>query len=415
MSQLNILENEFIELNDSYNYVSNVSSPKNILYETMNDAPIADVANVIVTRIKKPKDALPEINYTNYSNNNITLKNYKIPELKEAAKINNLHISGTKQILIGRLTLHFEYVKNTITIQRLFRGFIVRLSIRLRGPALTNRAMCVNDTDFVTLEPLNEIEHDNFYSYTDKTNFTYGFNLTSLIQMIMKQNQRSNPYNRENFERSIVLNIITLRKLTNIIYKEHNATNIGVANESTAANNRIRTNVRRTTRRTISSSSQISGAPSVSVESHQRYIHILTTRNMPTAQRIQQLFMEIDNLGNYTHINWFSNLDLRQYIRLYRAFYDVWNYRSQLSRQLRNDICPFFGPFDNVFDNNTYHSDLNIDQIRNGCLTVFENMVYSGIDEDHRKLGTFHALSALTMVSIDARNAMPWLYESVVY
>lgn len=415
MSQLNILENEFIELNDSYNYVSNVSSPKNILYETMNDAPIADVANVIVTRIKKQKDALPEINYTNYSNNNITLKNYKIPELKAAAKHNNLHISGTKHILISRLMLHFEYVKNTIVIQRLFRGFIVRLSIKLRGPALINRAMCVNDTDFVTLEPLNEIEHDNFYSYTDKTNFTYGFNLTSLIQMIMKQNQRSNPYNRENFERSIVLNIITLRKLTNIIYKEQNDTNIGGANESTTANNRIRTNVRRTTRRTISSSSQISGAPSISVESQQRYIHILTTRNMPTEQRMLQLFMEIDNLGNYTHVNWFSNLDLRQYIRLYRAFYDVWNYRSQLSRQLRNDICPFFGPFDNIFDNNTYHSDLNIDQIRNGCLTVFENMVYSGIDEDHRKLGTFHALSALTMVSIDARNAMPWLYESVVY
>jgi hypothetical protein len=48
------------------------------------------------------------------------------------------------------------------------------------------------------------------------------------------------------------------------------------------------------------------------------------------------------------------------------------------------------------------------------CLIVFENMVYSGIDEDHRKLGTFHALSGLTMVSIPARTAMPWLYESIV-
>jgi hypothetical protein len=42
-------------------------------------------------------------------------------------------------------------------------------------------------------------------------------------------------------------------------------------------------------------------------------------------------------------------------------------------------------------------------------------MVYSGIDDDHRKIGAFHALSGLTIVSLDARLAMPWLYESVAY
>jgi hypothetical protein len=49
------------------------------------------------------------------------------------------------------------------------------------------------------------------------------------------------------------------------------------------------------------------------------------------------------------------------------------------------------------------------------CLTVIENLVYSGIDEDHKKLGTLHALSGLTMVSHDARQAMPWLYDSVAF
>ena len=45
---------------------------------------------------------------------------------------------------------------------------------------------------------------------------------------------------------------------------------------------------------------------------------------------------------------------------------------------------------------------------------MFEHLVYCGIDNDHKKIGTLHALSALTLVSRDARLAMPWLYESVI-
>ena len=41
-------------------------------------------------------------------------------------------------------------------------------------------------------------------------------------------------------------------------------------------------------------------------------------------------------------------------------------------------------------------------------------MVYMGIDADHRNLGAFHILTALTIVSIPARTAMPWLYESIM-
>ena len=44
-----------------------------------------------------------------------------------------------------------------------------------------------------------------------------------------------------------------------------------------------------------------------------------------------------------------------------------------------------------------------------------ENLIYSGFDDEDRKIFAFHLLSALTMVSYPARNALPWLYESIVY
>jgi hypothetical protein len=73
------------------------------------------------------------------------------------------------------------------------------------------------------------------------------------------------------------------------------------------------------------------------------------------------------------------------------------------------------GPFDGIFPRVIYHDDLTLDQIRIGCLTVFENMVFLGINDDSRRLGAFHSLSALTIVSPGARQAMPWLYDSVAY
>ena len=41
-------------------------------------------------------------------------------------------------------------------------------------------------------------------------------------------------------------------------------------------------------------------------------------------------------------------------------------------------------------------------------------MVYSGIDQDSRGLGALYVLTALTLVSPGAADAMPWLYNSVV-
>jgi hypothetical protein len=56
---------------------------------------------------------------------------------------------------------------------------------------------------------------------------------------------------------------------------------------------------------------------------------------------------------------------------------------------------------------------LNLEDVQTICTEVFENLVCMGADDDNRKLGAFHALTALTIVSPEARAALPWLYESV--
>ena len=52
--------------------------------------------------------------------------------------------------------------------------------------------------------------------------------------------------------------------------------------------------------------------------------------------------------------------------------------------------------------------------VREINLSVIDRLIRSGVTEDDRKLGAFYVLSALTLVSPGARNALPWLYQSVV-
>jgi hypothetical protein len=125
--------------------------------------------------------------------------------------------------------------------------------------------------------------------------------------------------------------------------------------------------------------------------------------------------MEIDQLGNYTQSTWFSNLDRISYLRFYRYLLDIWNYRAQLSHEMKRKICPFLEPFSNIFVRNIHHVDSPIEDFQILCITAMENLIYSGFDDEDRKIIAMHLLSALTLVSQPARIAFHYLYESLVY
>lgn len=137
-------------------------------------------------------------------------------------------------------------------------------------------------------------------------------------------------------------------------------------------------------------------------------------RNLNVSNRIERLFVEFDSLGNYTNDQWYRNLTHIQLIRLYRGLYDIWMIRGQISYQLKRSICPYHDPFEGIFPRRIYHDTINYEQLQKGCLIVMENMTYSGINIEYRKIGALHVLTALTMVSIPARQIMPWLYESII-
>lgn len=337
------------------------------------------------------------LTYIEFYKDKINLKKFKIPQLKEIAKHHKLYISGTKPILITRIETFFLYCKKACIIQKFIRGYFVRHSYILRGPAFKNRKLCVNETDFYTLEPLDEIPNEHFYSYRDNSNFIYGFSIISLMTMFKKNNKTiNNPYNREVINTEKLQDIFKLAKLTEIVYYNKDKQNNTHDNANVLPDNQINTFIPRTNRNEIMDK-------------------INEIRNKPINVRIENLFIEIDMLGNYTQSSWFSNLQRNDYMKFYDALYFMWYESGDIPYRTRREISPYFEPFIYGLRPNLHPSleATTVEQKREYCCTIIENIIYGSLDIEIRKIAVLHVLSVLTLVSLPARENLPWLYESI--
>lgn len=306
---------------------------------------------------------------------------------------------GTKAKLAERIRAFFHQHEAATKVQQLFRGFLVRMVLRLRGPALRCRSLCVNTHDGCTLEPLENISAHNFYSYKDADNFIYGFELQSLTQMI-SISRCLNPFNRAKMDLLVLKNLIRMTCLW--------------TQAPIPAFARLGKPI-------YVPEIQFQRLPVVTTDLPEQYnvevmiqrMRDIRARTVP--ERVATLFMEIDQLGHYTQPGWFTALDSGGLIRYLRYLQDFWMYRSHLSQDVKLRICPLWDPFIALLRGTVSIYELTEAHAVNVCLTVMEDMVFTGVDLESRTLGSFQVLTSLTLVSPAARQSMFYLYESVSY
>jgi hypothetical protein len=308
-------------------------------------------------------------NYTD-----ITKYNYNVNQLKLIAKTYKLKISGNKNQLMTRVYTYLYFSSYIIKIQSIFRGMIVKKYKLLHGPASTNRKLCTNSDDFITMEPIQEINFHQFLSYKDDDGFIYGFDIISLHNLFLKSKNiesMKNPYNRSNIPESVIKtikNIIRLSRILKIHIKlDYEDDSLTVSNE--------------------------------------KAIEL----------RALSVFQHIDSLGNYSNSQWFLSLNRNQLIKYIRELTDIWNYRSQITSEIKRNICPPNGdPFRNLSMSYIYNEP-NIHNMKKVILEVLEKMVNSGIDKDSKTLGAYYVLGGLTLVNESAATSLPWLFQSFGY
>lgn len=385
--------------------------------------------NLLTTRIKreyKLESKLHPLSLITF-NAGYNLNNYKLPDIKAACKLNKLPVSGRKPVLINRLTEYFNKCNAAVVSQKYIRRYLVLRWVNVHGPAFRDRSICVNQTDFVSMDPIDQLDRRFLYSYRDNKRFVYAFDITSLIQQLNVNPKLVNPYTREQLTITQHNDIVFMYNMSRCLFDDFNKefppysrnpllTEYRGSTRYSFLENQIRDSI---TQEPVIVSSYANYAPTIYPSSlvnmnYNRLNQINNIRRQSLDIRVRDVFIEIDRLGNYTTQEWFNELSHIDFANLYRLLYNIWNFRAGISPNTKLLICPFHSPFDGIFPREIRHDELSLHEVKTACIIVFENMIYSGITDEYRKIGAFHALSALTIVSRGARASMPWLYESVM-
>ena len=332
----------------------------------------------IVLPLKKAKKNVTEFIMPTKENYSILLsQNYTIKQLKEIATHYKIKLGGAsvKADLILKIYNYFKFYDNAVIIQRTWRNYLFKEYNNLRGPARFKRSLCVNETDFFTMDEVKDIPYEQFYSFKDVDDTIYGFDMMSIYNLFDKGYDKiTNPYNRNPFPKLVKKNMLKIIWLGRV-FKD-------------------------TILLTMNDPAMPNAMPS--------------PNELPTTeQRITSLFHDIDILGNYTSANWFISLEMPALIRFMIELHDIWNYRANLSEDVRREICPNYRNLFRIMQTTDIRT-LNMPLLHNITLSAMEMLVRTGINNDSRCLGANYVLCALTIVSPEAAIALPWLYQSVI-
>jgi hypothetical protein len=365
------LKDYFINIIYMTDILKKTKSQDSLIEEYLNNITFKCEQNMPI--VKKPakvcddKISIPTIK----TYNELVYNNYNLTQLKSFAKHYKLKISGNKQQLLMRTYSFLYFSFYVIKIQKVFRRNIVRKYKQLHGPAVLNRKLCTNSDDFISMEPIIEINFHQFISYKDVDGFIYGFDINSLHNLFLKSEEDiKNPYNRNLIPENVFKNIRSLIRLSKILRID------------------INLNFEDDTKKV----------------SNEKAIEL----------KALSIFQMIDSLGNYSNANWFLSLNRFQMIKFIRELIDIWNYRAQIPTETKRNVCPLGDPFRHL-SIQYIHTEQNLWNVKKVLLDIIEKFVNSGRDRDSKALGAYYVLGALTLVNTEAATSLPWLFQSVNY
>ena len=268
-----------------------------------------------------------------------------------------------RALFLKRLEKYIEHIDKIVSIQKITRGFLVRNNIKNRGISCYCRHIVNNETDFLTFDNVDSIPNNNFFSYKDDSGFVWGFNIVTFKELINNEDIKcTNPYNTQKIDNSV---IIRFNNLLSVLEKKK----------------------------------------SIQIEKA-----VIIDPFLKMQQRCITIFQKMDSLEQYTQCEWFTDLNLPELKELYKQMLDLWDYRINLSESEKKN----FVHSGKLFIENISFINKCTDKIKlsNILLDNFEKLVNEGKTKSDQTTGALWILSGLTLVSMNARDALPWLFQS---
>lgn len=261
---------------------------------------------------------------------------------------------------------HTDAVKHIQQWWRLVRGLYL---FSTRGPAFYNRASPVNDTDFFSTDKIIDISGAYFFSYKDNDNHVYAFDIRS-IHSLLENAHKSNSVAENPYTRAVLSD--SVKEKVNRIVKLLRAQGCTTTWEPLTP----------------------------------------STPEQQFRMKVVDVFHTIDELNYYSSPDWFINMNVRAHRRFYTELHDIWIHRAGLSLLQKNLIIPGFPH--KIFRHAPWAlRESPLDAIQKINLNTIRTFIKSAEDRNDRILGAMYVVTALTIVCPAARDAYPWLFESV--
>ena len=305
----------------------------------------------------------------------ICLSNYKKKDLVKILNYFNIKLLGSKEKILIVLNKHVNSIKKylihykkIIIIQRTYRNYKTRKMVKLQGPIIYNKNLSINKEDFLSFDKIIDIPDNLIFSYIDKDKYIYAFHIKSIYELLKETDL--NPYNRIKIPIFIKEKVkIHYKKSFEIILKEDKKELIEFKGK---------------------------------------------TKNLKlkTRQDIIEIFQLMDELDQYTNPEWFIDLDKNKLILFYKELEDIWNYRLNLTKEMKIEIIP---PDGNLFlFTPKYVSKLNdLYLIRKICIDVMKKLITKSHNRSNKVNGCMYILLALVMVNKNAAQSLPIYYNMI--
>lgn len=287
-------------------------------------------------------------------------KEYLFNTLKEYFEITVANSSYEHKVFNNIKYLEKDFLEKIKDIQIKIRE---NKDVKLRGIGYIDKSKCNNDTDFFTYDKIDEIDDKYFFSYRDDNLFIWFFDIRSFNRLI--EMGQANPYTRDEIPFEV---IERSKKLTNLLR---------LTKEDNLIDNK----------------------------------DIILTKRQILKQKTIDIFSQMEQYGFGCNIDWFLNLHARKLKNLYRNMEDIWNYRLNLTNEMKSSISPPNGIVFNISVNqvmNTHNCE-TLQEIILNEICKFNN----AINDDCKKLGYMYFLIGLGTVSAECYHSHQWLMHAI--
>lgn len=343
-----------------------------------------------------------KINFYPYSRILASLEYYKLLNGTEIGKSNTKFLLVSDNIaklesLFAILIKANTHLDKLVKLQRWVRNSLFAFSKRLHG---AHRARVVNDSDFVSLDDIKDIPDKDFIALEDAHGFVYGFNLDSIVDLILKSDENF----LESFKKQSVG--FCYRQYVRTLYNHYNKIKINnpYTRDLLPCDFKLRVfqlharNIFKAMKNNLSIQLNASGLGTGTGASDLRQ----QVRNKCFA-----IFQKIDMFGYMTDIAWLMDENVKNLKLFYKRLAFQWNLEFGLNNTARYRISRTHNLFSHLQDIMLSRADKYV--LLDKILDTLTVLVSNGETEGDRNTGCILILYALAAINPRCIEANPWL------